>query len=115
MNQIKSHKLKKNINFLKSCLNKQKVSSIIANANCEQRKCLYEILLNILNGNIPVNNNTVLNFKKKKKQLRLLVNKKYCEKKKKKIINQQGKGALLPLLIAVLPPIIDSIIKKLIV
>ena len=112
MNKIKSKKLKKNLSFLKLCLEKDKIGSVVSKANYIQRKCLYEILLNVVNRNIPVNNDVIKLFQKQKKHLKLLINRNCCEKKKKKIINQTGKGAILPLIIAVLPSIIEQIINR---
>ena len=111
--KIKSKKLIKNKNFLELCSINGKNESVICNANKIERKCIYEILLNILNGNVHLTEDKINEFKKFKNIVRMLANKRVCDKKKVKVINQKGKGAFLPILLSVLPAVIHQIISKL--
>ena len=111
------------------------ILSAICHANEHQRvailkssyhnimRCIFEFALNILKGNIPVNNNQVSKLKKCKDSIRKLVSIKYKKEnkkikenkinwsKKKKVILQEGVCSFLPLL---LTPLIEIILSKVI-
>ena len=85
-------------------------------------RCIFECALNIIKGNVPINNKQVSKLKKYKNSIRKLVevkNKKENKKskenkinwiKKKKVILQEGGGSFLPLLLS---PIIEIILSQL--
>src|SRR5215471_19268112 len=65
-------------------------------------KCISEVALNVLRGNIELSDLSVKELRKHKASIRKIASRHVSLGKKKKIINQKG-GFLLPLLAAVLP------------
>ena len=102
MNRIQ--KQKAFLKFLNSTNVKQR-KVLIKNASPEQKRILIEIVLNILNGNVPLSSKQKKNLQKYKTSLRNMC--RYCLNSKKKIINVNKKrvtksinqiGGALPLL-----------------
>ena len=91
------------LNVLSKCNSKMRHSII----NCADKNLINticECILNCMNGNISINNETKIKLKRHKEVLRKIsVKKKVSLKEKKKILsknlNQKG-GAILPLLLA---------------
>ena len=99
---IMSNRIEKNLEYLKilsKCNNKMR-KSIIDNADKELISTICECILNCMNGNINLNEETKLKLKRHKNSLRnLLIKKKISVKKKKNILKQKG-GAFLPVLLS---------------
>ena len=83
-------KVKRNVDFLKTlCQCKPKLrDTLISNAGKEQVITLCECILNVLNGNVHIDDALVKKLKKYKKQFRLLSGKHSTSKKRKAIIKQ---------------------------
>ena len=94
-------------NFVK--LNKTEKIKVLNRLSKKERFIIYEIIKNILCGNIKINKRQLVVLKKFKTILRLLCNKNLPEKNKNKYFNQKG-GGFLPALVYVLPAIISKII-----
>lgn len=108
-----SHVLK-NKNFLQLLTNSNKKiqKSMIKNASKEQIKAICEIVLNLLSGNINLDQKDLVKLHKKRKTLRDLI-KKQSIKKKKYLIQKGGFiQLLLPALISGLATVISSVIQK---
>ena len=82
--------------------------SLLKQATKDELATLFEICLNILRGNIPLNSYMHKKLKKEQKTLRTLADKKISLKRKKKVVNQKGgflgavAGLALPLLAQIL-------------
>lgn len=73
-------------------------------------KPLFEIALNVPQGNLPLNKTLYQKLKKNKAGIRLIADKKVCVSKKDRFINQSG-GFFLPLL-SIVVPFISSLIAS---
>lgn len=109
--------------FTKKCL---AILTALCHATANQRiailkssdhdiiRCICECTLNILKGNIPLENNQFKKLKKYKNIIRNLVGEKKKKKinwdKKKKTIIQQGNGTFLPL---ILTPLVEILLSQL--
>ncbi len=111
MHHLKYKKLWLNKVFLKNFIKINKLGKIkiLKQLTKKERVVIYEIIKNILYGNIKISKRKVVILKKFKKILRLLCDKKVPEKNKNKYFNQKG-GGFLPVLVYVLPAIISKII-----
>lgn len=89
-------------------LNTNQRASVLEKADSKLVKCIVECALNILKGNVPVNQAQKSKLKKHAPILRNLVSKGSL-KSKKKIIVQQG-GSFLP---ALLLPIVTTVLTEL--
>ena len=69
---------------------KQKHNNIIDVAGKELVYCICDCVLNVLNGNIPVNKEEKKRLKQRRKCLRELVKKKTSDKKRKHLIQEGG-------------------------
>lgn len=108
-----SHVLK-NKNFLQLLTksNKKIQKSMIKNASKEQIKSICEIVLNLLSGNIKLDQEDLSKLYKKRNSLRELI-KKQSIKKKKYLIQKGGFiQFLIPALISGLATVISSVIQK---
>lgn len=108
-----SHVLK-NKNFLQLLTksNKKIQKSMIKNASKEQIKSICEIILNLLSGNIKLDQEDLSKLYKKRNSLRELI-KKQSIKKKKYLIQKGGFiQFLIPALISGLATVISSVIQK---
>src|SRR6266404_2401113 len=94
MNKIKSVNMKKNKAFLKNFLKASKSKQIQLLQGLSSKECvaIYEIVKNILSGNIKINKQSFKILRKYKPQLRKLCSRKVPEKNKQKYINQKGNG-----------------------
>lgn len=87
--------------------------AIIGGAPNEVVNCLCEVALNILKGNVPLDNKQKTSLSKYKSGLRSLAKKSTSQKKKRQILQRGGfLGALLgPLLGTILKPLAKSILS----
>lgn len=76
----------------------------------DELKSLCEICLNILKGNIPLDDKTYHKLKRHKAKLRTLANKKIPVKQKKKVVNQHG--GFIGTVAAIALPLLASLLKK---
>jgi hypothetical protein len=105
LNEIKKHiDLFK---FLCSCNNKVR-TNIIKGLSKEHILCICECILNILNGNIELDNNDKERIKRFRKYLRKLVKKGQSLRKRKQILVQKG-GSFLPLLLPIIVSAVSSL------
>ena len=82
---------------VKDC--KQKRNAIIDHAGKELVHCICDCVLNVLNGNIPLEYEEKKRLKRHRNCLRELVKKKTSDKKRKQLIQEGGfLGALIPIL-----------------
>lgn len=108
------HNLKKNYHFLQILARSHPLQrkALLQTANNTQIKCVCEICLNVLSGNINVNRNKL---KKYKNTLRTLAKKTISIQKKKKMLVGQSGGflpAIAPAIIAALGGILGRVISK---
>lgn len=82
-------------------------NAMLKNADKELVRTICECVLNVINGNLIVDEKNKKKLAKHKFLLRKIVKKTSCWKKKRKII-QKGGNFLIPLLL----PIIGSLISK---
>ena len=79
--------------------NKQKCNRIIDEGGMELVYCICDCVFNVLQGNIPVNEEEKNRLKRHRHFLRKLVNEKTSYKEKKRLIQRGGfLGALIPIL-----------------
>lgn len=99
------------LRYLCNCKKNQQ-KSLIKYASKEQINAICEIILNILNGNLKIDEKQYKKLNSKKKVLRQLVNK--SSLKKKKFLIQKGGflQLLVPSIISGLATVIASIINK---
>ena len=82
---------------VKGC--KHKRNHIINVAGKELAHCICDCVLNVLNGNIPLEYEEKERLRRHRKSLRELVKKKTSDKKRKHLIQEGGfLGALIPIL-----------------
>ena len=80
--------------------NKQKCNRIIYEGGMELVNCICDCVRNILQGNIPVNEEERERFKRHKYCLRKLINKNTSAREKKHLIQEGGfLGSLIPTLV----------------
>ena len=94
------HKCQKAIEALEKVQDcKQKRNYIIDVAGKELVHCICDCVLNVLNGNIPLEYEEKERLRRHRKCLRELVKKKTSDKKRKHLIQEGGfLGALIPIL-----------------
>ena len=79
---------------------KQKCNRIIDEGGMKLVHCICDCVHNILQGNIPVNEEEKERLKRYKECLRVLVKKKTSDKKRKHLIKEGGfLGSLIPILV----------------
>lgn len=83
--------------------------TLLSQATKEELASLFEICLNILKGNLPVNTKDYKRFKRHKDLLRTLSDKKVSLSHKKKLINQ--KGGFVGSLAAFALPLLAGLLK----
>ena len=81
---------------------------ILRHATKAELKGLFEVCLNLLRGNLPVDAKTLKAFKRQRKTIEALSNKRVALKTKREIINQKG-GFVGKLAIFALPLLTDLI------
>ena len=86
---------------------------LLRNASKAELHGLFELCLNIIRGNLPLDQNTFKAFKRQRKTIEALGNKRVSLKAKKRIINQKG-GFLGKLAIFALPLLTDLLSRQLI-
>ena len=74
-------------------------------------KCVCEICLNLIKGNIPLNKPQKVKLRPHKKIIRKLARKVKNLKNRKKLL-QKGAGVFLPLLFSVISPILSKLISE---
>ena len=94
-------RVKSNKNFLHSYLdsNTKTRKDLIRKAKSEQIRCLCELILNVLNANVPTDTSTLEKLKKHKSSIKKVVFAKGPLKTRQKILVQRG-GSFLPLIIS---------------
>ena len=87
---------------------------LLRGATNEQLKGLFELCLNIIRGNLPINNTEFLRLKRHRKTLESLASRRVPLYKKREIVNQKGGfiGAVAKIAIPILASIIASKLKK---
>lgn len=90
---------------------KKRQKSLIQSASKDQVDCLCEVALNVIKKNIPVHPSTKHVLCNHKKALCTIADKKVSHSKRKKLLVQKG-GAILPLILStVLPLLAQSLFK----
>ena len=80
--------------------NKQKCNRIIDEGGMELVHCIRDCVNNILQGNIPVNEDVNKRLERRKHCLRKLINKKTSDREKKHLIQEGGfLGSIIPTLV----------------
>ena len=82
--------------------------SLLKQATREELTSLFEICLNILKGNMPLNQTEYQRLKKHRNIIRKLANKRLSFKRKKVIVNQ--KGGFLGTLASIAIPVLGSLL-----
>ena len=87
---------------------------LLRGATNEQLKGLFELCLNIIRGNLPVNNKEFRRLKRYRKTLESLASRRVPIYKKREIVNQKGGfiGAVAKIAIPLLASIIASKLNK---
>jgi len=85
---------------------------ILKNSNSDFVKCLCEVCINVLNGNINLKKDEKLKLKKHKKLLRYLSNRKKSLSLKKDRLVQSGSGFLIPLLAPLVGGLVSFLFRK---
>jgi len=107
--------LKTNVAFLKTFPELIKQKNGICKIKCCQMKCLREIIVNLLIGNIPLRGLHRVQLKEIKKHLFAFADKKTPIKVRRQILNSQtgAGGVLLPVFLSgILPLVLDFIARK---
>lgn len=89
-------------------------NSIISNCNKEQILAVIECILNVLNGNIQIDNTTLQKLRPFNKTFKKLLDKKTGLKIKRKIIVQKGGFLqfLIPAIVSGIASIVSSVISS---
>ena len=97
---------KNNLDSLSVICNSSKKlrSAIIASSDKNVILAICECILNVLNGNVKIDNDVLKKCKKYQHHLRTLVSPHTSVKRKKSILEQKGSGIWMSLL---LPPIVE--------
>jgi len=74
-------------------------------------KCVCEICLNLIKGNIPLNKPQKVKLRPHKKIIRKLARKVKNLKNRKKLL-QKGAGVFLPLLFSVIGPLLSKLVSQ---
>jgi len=90
----------------------KKRKQLLQQASKKELTTLFEICLNIIKGNIPLNSTQFKNLKRHKKLIRTLSNKKVSFKEKKKNLTQKGKGIGVAAIASLVLPLLAKLIKK---
>ena len=87
---------------------------LLRGATNQQLKGLFELCLNIIRGNLPINNAEFRRLKRHRKTLESLASRRVPLYKKRKIVNQKGGfiGAVAKFAVPLLASIIASKLKK---
>lgn len=112
----KMERIRNNRNYLNLlCTSKKRLREVlISNASNDQINSIREIILNILNGNLKIDNESFKKLEKKKKLLRELVKKSGGLKNRKRIIQKGGfLSFIIPAIITGLASVASSLIEKL--
>ena len=95
-----SESLRSNIDFIKrlAVCSAAERRNLLEHASNKNIKALSELCLNLLRGNLPIDDKTKSKFKKHQRSIQLLARRRVPLKNKREIINQRGSaGFLLPL------------------
>jgi hypothetical protein len=102
------HKHKEFLCFLQKA-NKKQLAALVKNADNDQIACICEIAMNVLQGNVKLQESKRRELKKYRQFLRFM-SKKSNPISKKKVKLQRG-GWILPLLISTIAPLIIDAIR----
>ena len=86
-------------------------NAIISKCGPDLLRCISEVALNVLKGNVKIKKSSKRTLKKFKDTIRKVANKSVSDKKKKAILVQKG-GFIGPLLAAVLPVLASLLFNK---
>ena len=103
--------LVENFNFLKQLCKSKGRKALLENASKSNIKAVCEICLNLLCGNIYVNEKTKIKLKKYREPIELLANKRRLSLAKKKVVLNQ-KGGFVGLLAGLALPIVTSLVAR---
>lgn len=108
-----SRRLSRNQKFLEYYIeaDKRGQKSLIQSANKDQVNCLCEIALNVVNRYIPIHSSTSQVLCNHKKTICAIADSKVPLSKRKKILVQKG-GAILPLILSTVLPLIAQALFK---
>lgn len=109
-----SKRIARNKNFLAyyAEADKKRQKSLLKSASKDQIDCICELALNVVNKNIPVHSSTKQALCHHKKILCTIADKKVALGKRKRLLVQKG-GAILPLILStVLPLIAQALFPK---
>ncbi len=92
----------------------QRRKTLLKHASNEELKGLFELCLNILRGNLPINRTVFQRLKRHRKIIEDLSNRRIPLYKKREIINQKGGfiGGLATFALPLLTHLITSALKK---
>ena len=87
---------------------------LLRQASKKELTALFEICLNIIKGNIPLNSTQFKKLKKHQRVIRTLSDKKVPLRKKKIIVNQKGgaAGAVIGTIASLVLPLLAKLVKK---
>lgn len=108
-----SNRIIRNHKFLEYYLeaDKSRRKSLLLGASKDQIDCLSEAALNVVNRNIPVHPSTKHILCNHQKAICKIVNKKLSVVQRKKLLVQKG-GAILPLILSTVLPLITNALFK---
>ncbi len=108
-----SKRIQRNQKFLEYYLEADNLrrKTLLNGASRDQINCLSEAALNVVNRNVPISPTTKHVLCNHKKVLCKIVNKKLSIGQRKKVLIQKG-GAILPLILSTLLPMIANAIFK---
>ncbi len=92
----------------------QRRKALLKHASSKELKGLFELCLNILRGNLPINRTVFQRLKRHRRIIEDLSNRRIPLYKKRKIINQKGGflGSLATFALPLLTHILTSALKK---
>lgn len=98
-----AERLKRNHHLLSSFLklNKKQQNSVVKHLDQDQVKFMCELCINLMNGNLPIDEATKRKLLSHKHKIRKLVDRKCVLKTKKRVIQR---GGFVPALLAALAP-----------
>lgn len=106
-------KEKEYLTLLAKTKNRKKRAALIDLATANEINALSELIVNILNANVPLNPKTKTRLVRYKTDLRELCKKTLSTKTKKRLLQKGGiLNVILPLAISALSSLIPAIIKK---
>lgn len=95
--------------------NKRRTKNLINIADRNEIKSIIELLLNVLHGNVPIDDYTLGLMRKCKTSLRkLTLNKSMSMSNQKRLLNKPQIGGFLPLIAGLVPALIEPLITTIV-